>query len=117
MTPVDSYNSQCNYDELLKGRDNNKTLGLSNQCLLLYGNGDGGGGPTPRMLEKVCPWPCFSLTISSSVCALLPLQTQRCRASRRGRRQSSLARFPSLRIMAENSPHGKGSSTLSCIEG
>jgi alpha-mannosidase len=29
-------------------------LAVTDECLLLYGNGDGGGGPTPRMLEKVC---------------------------------------------------------------
>jgi hypothetical protein len=25
----------------------------TDQCLMLFGNGDGGGGPTPTMLEKV----------------------------------------------------------------
>lgn len=53
MTPVDSYNSQCDYRELLKGARGHKNLEVTDQCLLLFGNGDGGGGPTPRMLEKV----------------------------------------------------------------
>lgn len=53
MTPVDSYNAQANYDELLKGTRNHKNLGVTDEALLLYGNGDGGGGPTPLMLEKV----------------------------------------------------------------
>ncbi len=39
--------------ELLKGVSNNKNLGVTDQCLFLFGNGDGGGGPTPKMLEKV----------------------------------------------------------------
>ena len=41
-------------DELVKGVRNNKNLGVTDQCLMLFGNGDGGGGPTPAMLEKVC---------------------------------------------------------------
>lgn len=53
MTPVDSYNSQANYDELLKGTKGHKNLGVTDEALLLFGNGDGGGGPTPLMLEKV----------------------------------------------------------------
>lgn len=39
--------------ELIKGITNNKNLGVTDQALLLFGNGDGGGGPTPKMLEKV----------------------------------------------------------------
>jgi alpha-mannosidase len=54
MTPVDSYHSQVNFDEIVKGVQNSKTLEVTDQCLLLFGNGDGGGGPTPWMLEKVC---------------------------------------------------------------
>lgn len=53
MTPVDSYNSQVNFPELVKGVQNSKTLEATDQALLLFGNGDGGGGPTPYMLEKV----------------------------------------------------------------
>lgn len=39
--------------ELVKGVSKNKNLGVTDECLLLFGNGDGGGGPTPKMLEKV----------------------------------------------------------------
>jgi alpha-mannosidase len=53
MTPVDTYNAGANYSELLKGAQRNKNLGVTDECLLLFGNGDGGGGPTPRMLNKV----------------------------------------------------------------
>lgn len=77
MTPVDSYNSQCNYDELLKGLEGNKNLGATNQCLMLFGNGDGGGGPTPRMLEKVGVLCCLVLTCSSSDSSLRLDCTQR----------------------------------------
>lgn len=61
MTPVDSYNSQCNFSETIMGVANNKTLGISDQCLLLFGNGDGGGGSTSGMLEKVC---CICICIA-----------------------------------------------------
>lgn len=39
--------------EIVGGVKNNKNLGVTDQCLMLFGNGDGGGGPTPTMLEKV----------------------------------------------------------------
>lgn len=53
MTPVNNYNSQCNMDDIRRGSTGHKNLEVSNQSLLLYGNGDGGGGPTPPMLEKL----------------------------------------------------------------
>ncbi|WOO86295.1 Alpha-mannosidase [Vanrija pseudolonga] len=53
MTPVDNYNAQVDYDEIVKGASTNKNLGVTNQCLMLFGNGDGGGGPTALMLEKM----------------------------------------------------------------
>lgn len=28
-------------------------MAVTDECLLLFGNGDGGGGPTSLMLEKV----------------------------------------------------------------
>ena len=53
MTPVDTYNAQCDFSEIVKGAHKNKNLATTNECLLLFGNGDGGGGPTAPMLEKV----------------------------------------------------------------
>lgn len=53
MTPTDTYNAQCDYSELMKGARGHKNMAVTDKSLLLYGNGDGGGGPTPRMLEKV----------------------------------------------------------------
>ena len=32
---------------------NHKNLNVTDNALLLFGNGDGGGGPTPPMLEKL----------------------------------------------------------------
>lgn len=40
-------------EELIKGARRNKNLGVTDECLLLFGNGDGGGGPTPLMLNKL----------------------------------------------------------------
>jgi len=53
MTPVDTYNAQITYKELVIGVEKNKNLGVTDQCLILFGNGDGGGGPIPPMLERV----------------------------------------------------------------
>lgn len=53
MTPVDTYNAQADVDELIKGARTHKNLEVTEEALLLYGNGDGGGGPTALMLEKV----------------------------------------------------------------
>ncbi|WOO79172.1 Alpha-mannosidase [Vanrija pseudolonga] len=53
MTPVNNYNSQCNIDDIRRGTTNNKNLEVTSHALLLFGNGDGGGGPTPPMLEKL----------------------------------------------------------------
>lgn len=53
MTPVDQYNGQCSFEEIVKAVRNNKNIEDNDQALFLFGNGDGGGGPTPLMMEKV----------------------------------------------------------------
>ncbi|KAL7422655.1 Glycoside hydrolase, 38 vacuolar alpha mannosidase [Cryptotrichosporon argae] len=53
MTPVNNYNSQCNMDDIRRGMTGHKNLEVTSNALLLFGNGDGGGGPTPPMLEKL----------------------------------------------------------------
>lgn len=53
MTPVNNYNSQCNMDDIRRGLTGHKNLEVTAHSLLLFGNGDGGGGPTPPMLEKL----------------------------------------------------------------
>ncbi len=53
MTPVNNYNSQCDISEIRRGQTGHKNLEVTNHSLLLFGNGDGGGGPTPPMLEKL----------------------------------------------------------------
>ena len=53
LTPVDSYGAQANVSEIRKGMWNHKNLEVTDHALYLFGNGDGGGGPTPPMLEKL----------------------------------------------------------------
>lgn len=40
-------------DDIRRGVTNHKNLEVTSHALLLFGNGDGGGGPTPPMLEKL----------------------------------------------------------------
>lgn len=47
--------------EIVKGVSANKNLEVTDQCLFLFGNGDGGGGPTPLMMEKVSDLPFHPL--------------------------------------------------------
>lgn len=53
MPPGDTYNSNCQVSELMRSVSNNKTRGISEKALLLFGFGDGGGGPTQEMLERL----------------------------------------------------------------
>lgn len=53
MTPVNNYNSQCTIEDIRRGYTNHRNLDVSDNALLLFGNGDGGGGPTPPMLERL----------------------------------------------------------------
>lgn len=52
MTPVDAYNAQCKVRELRLGMTG-KNADVSAHALLLFGHGDGGGGPTAPMLESL----------------------------------------------------------------
>ncbi len=51
--PVDTYNSMANVKEVLFHSENYKDHERSNESLLLYGYGDGGGGPSEEMLEQL----------------------------------------------------------------
>jgi len=51
--PVDTYNSMANVKEVLFNVSNYKDHDRSNQSYLLFGFGDGGGGPTRAMLEQL----------------------------------------------------------------
>ncbi|KAF8346661.1 glycoside hydrolase family 38 protein [Amanita rubescens] len=53
MTPVDTYGAQVTVQEVNKGITNHKNLESSDTALLVFGNGDGGGGPLAKMLESL----------------------------------------------------------------
>jgi alpha-mannosidase len=51
--PDDTYNSAADVPSLLKTANESKSLEHSHTSLLVYGWGDGGGGPTREMLETL----------------------------------------------------------------
>eukprot|EP01084_Bolivina_argentea_P045265 83329_1 len=51
--PADTYVSQCKVIDILKSRDNYKNKSCNNESIMLYGWGDGGGGPTTMHLERI----------------------------------------------------------------
>ncbi|PPQ95115.1 hypothetical protein CVT25_011658 [Psilocybe cyanescens] len=53
MTPVDTYTAQATVGDVNKGITNHKNLESSDKSLLVFGNGDGGGGPLAKMLENL----------------------------------------------------------------
>ncbi|CAD6893767.1 unnamed protein product [Tilletia laevis] len=53
FSAVENYNSQVGIDDIRKGVYNNKNLDVSPSTLLLFGFGDGGGGPTDWMLQRL----------------------------------------------------------------
>ncbi|KAJ3154526.1 Glycoside hydrolase, 38 vacuolar alpha mannosidase [Geranomyces michiganensis] len=59
FSPVDTYTSQATVKDVVFAVQNNKDKSYSNQSLLLYGNGDGGGGPLVPMLERLRRMRCI----------------------------------------------------------
>ncbi|KAI8817665.1 glycosyl hydrolases family 38 N-terminal domain-containing protein [Fimicolochytrium jonesii] len=53
FSPADTYTAQASVRDVIFAVQNNKDKAYSNQSLLLYGNGDGGGGPLRAMLERL----------------------------------------------------------------
>src|SRR5204863_4734045 len=51
--PADDYNSMATVADLLKTARQNKNLEQSGTSILVFGHGDGGGGPTREMLETL----------------------------------------------------------------
>ncbi|XP_027714108.1 alpha-mannosidase 2C1 isoform X1 [Vombatus ursinus] len=51
--PGDSYGMEGRVEEVLKTMNNNKDKGRVNHSAFLYGFGDGGGGPTQTMLDRL----------------------------------------------------------------
>ncbi|MBW0485150.1 hypothetical protein O181_024865 [Austropuccinia psidii MF-1] len=53
MTPVDTYNAQATLADVLKAITNHHDLEWNDKSLIVYGNGDGGGGPLAPMIESL----------------------------------------------------------------
>ncbi|KAI8901520.1 glycosyl hydrolases family 38 N-terminal domain-containing protein [Globomyces pollinis-pini] len=53
FSPADTYTAQATVKDVVFAVQNNKDKQYSNQSLLLYGNGDGGGGPLQPMMERI----------------------------------------------------------------
>ena len=51
--PADTYNSDANVPDIVACCSRNKTPGAAPDVLLLYGHGDGGGGPTDEMIQRL----------------------------------------------------------------
>jgi len=51
--PSDTYNAICNINEILMHCTNFKDKERANESFMLFGYGDGGGGPTEEMLERL----------------------------------------------------------------
>ncbi|MGA8210832.1 MAG: alpha-mannosidase, partial [Nocardioidaceae bacterium] len=50
--PTDTYNAEVTAEELARGTARFREAGAATRSLLLFGHGDGGGGPTREMLER-----------------------------------------------------------------
>ncbi|KAH0833839.1 glycoside hydrolase family 38 protein [Lanmaoa asiatica] len=50
---TDTYTAQATVGDVNKGVSNHKNLESSDSALLVFGNGDGGGGALPKMLENL----------------------------------------------------------------
>ncbi|KXS11926.1 glycoside hydrolase family 38 protein [Gonapodya prolifera JEL478] len=51
--PADTYCSQADVKDVTFSVKNNKDLATTSESLLLFGNGDGGGGPNAAMVERL----------------------------------------------------------------
>lgn len=53
MPPDDTYTAGAHFGDVVRSLSQNKNKDLTHSGMLLYGHGDGGGGPTAEMLEKL----------------------------------------------------------------
>lgn len=53
MPPENTYNSDANPESVIKTESQFKDKGVSDKCLMLFGIGDGGGGPGAEHLERL----------------------------------------------------------------
>ena len=65
MAPSETYNAGCNVGDMIRSVTQHKSLEADKSSLLIFGNGDGGGGPVAPMLEKLRRCRGVSNTIGS----------------------------------------------------
>lgn len=53
MPPANTYTAEAHFGDVKRSMTQHKNLDVEQHSLLLYGYGDGGGGPTAEMLEKL----------------------------------------------------------------
>ncbi|KAL2214026.1 alpha-mannosidase [Sarocladium strictum] len=53
MPPSETYTAEANFGDLKRSVTQHKTMRVDNSSLLVFGKGDGGGGPTWQQLEKL----------------------------------------------------------------
>lgn len=53
MPPANTYTAQAHFGDVKRSLQQHKNLDADNHSLMLYGHGDGGGGPTAEMIEKL----------------------------------------------------------------
>ncbi|KFA76595.1 hypothetical protein S40288_08132 [Stachybotrys chartarum IBT 40288] len=53
MPPSETYTAEANFGDLRRSTSQHKTLRVDSSSLLVFGKGDGGGGPTWQHLEKL----------------------------------------------------------------
>lgn len=53
MPPANTYTAEAHFGDVKRSLEQHKNLDTSQHALLLYGHGDGGGGPTAEMIEKL----------------------------------------------------------------
>ncbi|CAI5759342.1 unnamed protein product [Candida verbasci] len=53
MPPANTYTALAHFGDVVRSSTQNKNMRNVPTSLLLYGFGDGGGGPTPEMIEKL----------------------------------------------------------------
>lgn len=53
MAPGETYTAQATIEDVVKSVKNNRDKFYTHSSLLVYGNGDGGGGPLAPMIERL----------------------------------------------------------------
>ena len=53
MTPAETYTAEANFGDVKRSITQHKSMDQDNTSLLVFGKGDGGGGPTFQQIEKL----------------------------------------------------------------